>query len=117
FLEVRLFQLMQIRGVELGEITRHALLQLPAPFLDLRRGEILVRLLTALNFDPSIARLTFASRPIWRQSSTNRAHTFLIAAPLSLRKSAIVLWSGASRPSSHITSRLRWHSRSRRRLD
>ena len=54
--------------------------------------KVLSRLLTALNFDPSIATLAFATRPIRRHSSTNRAHTFLIAAPLSLRKSAIVLW-------------------------
>jgi hypothetical protein len=33
---------VQIYGVELREITRNALLQLPAPFLDLRRGEVLV---------------------------------------------------------------------------
>ena len=39
---------MQIRGVELGEITRHALLQLPAPFLDLRRGEVLVPIVEML---------------------------------------------------------------------
>ena len=36
---------------------------------------------------------------------------------LSLRKSAIVLKSGIRRPLSHITSTLRWVSRSRRRLD
>ena len=37
--------------------------------------------------------------------------------PLSLRKSAMVLKSGAKRPVNHISSTLRWHSRSRRRLD
>src|SRR5262249_42881311 len=66
---------------------------------------------------PSIATLAFKSRPIRRHSSTNRTQTFLIAPPLSLRKSAIVLWSAANRPSSHITSRLRPASRSSRRLD
>jgi hypothetical protein len=33
-----------------------------------------------------------------RQSATNRTQTWRIAPPLSLRKSAIVLWSGTSRP-------------------
>jgi OpgC protein len=37
-----------------------------------------------------------------RQSMMNRAHTLRMASPLSLRKSAIVLWSGTSRPVSHI---------------
>ena len=40
-----------------------------------------------------------------------------IALPLSLRKSAMVLKSGASRSVSHISSTLRCASRSRRRLD
>jgi hypothetical protein len=37
-----------------------------------------------------------------QQSMMNRAHTLQMAAPLSLRKSAIVLWSGTSRPVSQI---------------
>jgi hypothetical protein len=52
-----------------------------------------------------------------RQSMMNRAHTLQMAAPLPLRKTAIVLWSGTSRPVSHITSTLRpfknlkrWHA-------
>ena len=40
-----------------------------------------------------------------------------IAAPLSRRKSAMVLKSGANRPVNHINSTLRWASRSSRRLD
>src|SRR5262249_12886077 len=47
----------------------------------------------------------------------NWLHTALIAAPLSRRKSAMVLKSGISRRVSHITSRLRRVSRSSRRLD
>ena len=45
---------------------------------------------------------------VWRdksraqQSMMNRAHTLQMAVPLSLRKSPIVLWSGTSRPVSHI---------------
>jgi hypothetical protein len=37
-----------------------------------------------------------------QQSITNRAHAVQMAAPLSLRKSAIVLWSGTSPPISPI---------------
>src|SRR2546423_13179316 len=40
-----------------------------------------------------------------------------MASPLSLRKSAMVLKSGIKRPVSQTSSMLRWHSRSRRRLD
>jgi len=44
------------------------------------------------SFDlPSIATLALVSRPICRHSSINRTQTYLIAGPLSLRKSAIVL--------------------------
>ena len=43
--------------------------------------------------------------------------TSRMALPLSLRKSAMVLKSGANCPVSHTSSILRWHSRSRRRLD
>ena len=37
-----------------------------------------------------------------QQSMMNWAHTLRMAAPLSLRKSPIVLWSGTSRPVSQI---------------
>jgi hypothetical protein len=37
-----------------------------------------------------------------QQSMMNPAHTLQMAAPLSFRKSPIVLWSGTSRPVSHI---------------
>jgi hypothetical protein len=38
-----------------------------------------------------------------QQSMMNRAHTLRMAAPLSLRKSPSVLWSGTSRPVSQIS--------------
>jgi hypothetical protein len=47
----------------------------------------------------------------------NWPHTALIADPLSRRKLAIVLKSGAKRLVNHISSMLRRASRSRRRLD
>ena len=43
--------------------------------------------------------------------------TSRMALPLSLRKSAMVLKSGANWPVSQTSSILRWHSRSSRRLD
>jgi hypothetical protein len=49
------------------------------------------RLFTALNLLPSIATPASAKRPSRRHSSTNRAQTWRMAGPLSLRKSAIVL--------------------------
>ena len=45
------------------------------------------------------------------------ARALRMARPLSFRKSATVLWSGTSRPKSHISSTLRPASRSNRRLD
>ena len=55
------------------------------------RVKFLSRLFTALNLLPSMATLAVVNRPIARQSATNCAQTLRIAAPLSLRKSAIVL--------------------------
>jgi hypothetical protein len=49
-----------------------------------------------------VARGLVAWRDKSRASMMNRAHTLQMASPLSLRKSAIVLWSGTSRPVSHI---------------
>jgi hypothetical protein len=57
----------------------------------LQCGERMLDGFTALNLLPSMATLAFASRPILRHNSTNRAQTFLISGPLSLRKSAMVL--------------------------
>ena len=83
----------------------------------LRVVKFLSRLLTALDLLPSTATVASSSSFISRHSRTNSRHTRRIAAPLSRRKSAIVLKSGASRPASQISSTLRWASRSSRRLD
>ena len=64
-----------------------------------------------------MATLAALSRSSLRHSATNSRQTSRMALPLSLRKSAMVLKSGASCPVSQIISILRWHSRSRRRLD
>ena len=50
-------------------------------------------------------------------SSVNARNTALNAARLSARKSAMVLKSGFSVRNSQMTSMLRWHSASSRRLD
>ncbi|MDT4819818.1 hypothetical protein FQZ97_529450 [compost metagenome] len=57
------------------------------------------------------------NRLSWRQSATNLRQTLRMALPVSRRKSTMDLKSGASRLDSHISLRLRWHSRSKRRLD
>lgn len=66
---------------------------------------------------PQIKKCHDAGNFSSRHSSTKRRQTFRMPAPLSRRKSAIVLKSGARRPVSHISSTLRLHSRSRHRLD
>ena len=82
---------LQVGRVELRKIASYALFQLGAASLHLPAREVLVAVLTALNLLPSIATLAMVSRPIRRHSSTNCTQTCLIAGPLSLRKSAIVL--------------------------
>ncbi len=75
------------------------------------------RLLTALNLLLSMATIACENSFSSRHSRMKRRQTLRMPAPLSRRKSAMVLKSGAKRPVSHISSRLRWHSRSKRRLD
>src|SRR5258707_6534597 len=60
--------------------------------------KFLSRALTALNFDPSMATLAMLNRSSLRHSTMNSRHTLRMAGPLSLRKSAMVLKSGASCP-------------------
>jgi transcriptional regulator with GAF, ATPase, and Fis domain len=70
------------------------------------RVKFLSRLFTALNLLPSIATLTSANKSRARQSMMNRAHTLRMASPLSLRKSAIVLWSGTRRGAIYVFDEL-----------
>src|SRR6266481_7721314 len=110
-------RLLPIRRIELGEIPRHTLLELGAPTIDLPSCKIAISIIDCFERAAVDRDLAFASRPIWRQRLTKLAHTLRIAGPLSLRKSAITLSSGTSRPSSHMTSKFRPASRSSRRLD
>jgi hypothetical protein len=66
-------------------------------------GEVAIPVIDGLNLLPSIATLPPLNTSIWRQSSTNLAQALQIPWPLSMRKSALVLWSGTSRPVDHIT--------------
>src|SRR5215471_11868518 len=61
------------------------------------------RLLTALNLLLSMATIAWLNSLSSRHSCTKRAHTLRIPVPLSRRKSAMVLKSGASRPVSHMS--------------
>src|SRR5262249_36293237 len=71
--------------------------------------KFLSRALTALNFDPSIATLASLNRSSFRHGAVNSRQISRMGLPLSLRKSAMVLKSGASCPVSQIISMLRWH--------
>jgi hypothetical protein len=106
----RLRRLLPVGRVKLAKIARDTLLQLSTPPFHLRPCEILVPVVHGLE----LAAIDGSTR---RRQETHLAHTLRSAKPLSLRKSAIVLRSGTSRPSSHITSTLRPASRSSRRLD
>src|SRR6185436_5902420 len=89
--------LLKIGRVELRQISRNARLQLLSPALHFRFGEVLVAIVDRLELAPSMATLAVLSKSSLRQTSINPAHTFLMAGPLSFRKSAMVLKSGASR--------------------
>src|ERR1700687_3828843 len=108
---------LAIGAVELREIAGDALVNLRQPPLHLGWVKFRSRVLTALNLLPSIATLASLNSSRRRHSTTNSRQTSRMASPLSLRKSAIVLKSGIRRPVSQTNSILRWHSRSRRRLD
>jgi len=84
-----------------------ALLDLLQAALNLPLGSLLSRLLTALNLLPSMPPGVRQSPHLAAISTELGAHIFLNAGPLSLRKSAIVFVSGASRPVSHINLELR----------
>ena len=74
-------------------------------------------LLTALMRVPSTASNSRPKRLRSRHSKVNWRNTARKAARLSLRKSAMVLKSGFKVCNSQMTSMLRWHSASSRRLD
>src|SRR6266567_2841547 len=107
---------LAIGAIKLGEVAGYALVNLRQPPL-LACVKFRSRVLTALNLLPSIATLASLNSSRRRHSTTNSRQTLRMASPLSLRKSAMVLKSGISRPVSQTNSMLRWHSRSRRRLD
>src|SRR5215469_2935531 len=109
--------LFAVGSVQCSQVPRDAGVDLLHPPNDLGDRVIFVAIVHALNLLPSIATTARVNRLSWRHNTTNWEHTARIAPPLSLRKSAIVLKSGASRPVSHISSVLRCASRSSRRLD
>ena len=94
----RLRRFLPVGRVELAEIARNARFRLCTPPPTLPRVKFRSRLLTALNLLPSMAMLGVVSSPSSRHSSTKRVHTWRSSGPLSLRKSAIVLWSGMRVP-------------------
>src|SRR5215217_4719051 len=75
------------------------------------------RVLTALNLLPSIATLAGTEQletpAQYHELTAHLANGIAVV----LRKSAIVLKAGVRRPVNQTNSMLRWHSRSRRRLD
>ena len=86
-------------------------------FFSLALVKFLSLVFTALNLLPSIAATAWLNRSSRRHRSMNLRQAARIAGPLSFLKSAMVLKSGARRPVSHISSTLRWASRSSRRLE
>ena len=105
-----------VGGVRAPQVALDAFLDLLLALLDLGGVKLRSRLLTALNLLPSMATAACENSLSSRHSTTKRLHTLRMPAPLSRRKSAMVLKSGARRPVNHISSTLRWHSRSSRRL-
>src|SRR5277367_2241548 len=84
-------RLLPVRGVELLQIAGDTVLDLRHATLHLRPGKVLVAVVHRLELAAVIATLASVSSPRVRHSATNRAQTWRMAWPLSLRKSAIVL--------------------------
>ena len=78
---------------------------------------MLVLELLALNFDPSMDWFSFPKRSSLSQRRLYCVNTVFRGFTLSLRKFAMVLWSGCSLLHSHMASRLLWVSLSSFRLD
>ena len=98
-------RLLPVDPVHLREIPAGALLQMFHPELYLAGREVPVPVVHRLELAAVDGDEAAAEDPLTRrQSSTKRAQAVRIAALFSLRKSAIVLWSRASRPVSHMTS-------------
>src|SRR5213075_1363354 len=108
---------LTIGAVELREITGNALVNLRQTALHLGLGEVPIPRVDGLELATVDRNARFAEQSRRRHNTTNSRQTFRMASPLSLRKSATVLKSGIRRPVSQTNSMLRWHSRSRRRLD
>lgn len=98
------------------KITVNALLNLLHARLDLALSKVTVAVIYGFEF-ATVDGVHWKKKLRLRQSTTNCRQTLQMALPLSRRKSAIVLKSGANRPVSHINSILRFASRSSRRLD
>jgi transposase len=86
-------------------------------FLNLASLKFLFFEFTALNLLPSIATSSPPNKSRCLHRKTNSLHTFFIASALSFLKSAMVLKSGESFLSNHITSTFLLHSFSMHRLE
>ena len=82
---------LPIGTVHLMQIARDALLDLLQPPLHLGVGEVLVAIVDRLELAAIDRNARLVNKPIVRHSAMNREHTWRMARPLSLRKSAIVL--------------------------
>src|SRR5207237_10494542 len=99
------------------QVTRDALFDLRHPPLHLGWGEVLIAVVHRFELAAIDGNNRFREQIEPAHSTMNWRHTWRIARPLSLRKLAMVLKSGISRPLNHISSTLRCASRSSRRLD
>ena len=108
---------LPIGPIQRRKVARDAGLDLLDALADLGHREVLVAIVDGLELAPVDRNDSLVNRLSRRHGATNCVQAARIAGPLSRRKSAIVLKSGISRPVSHISSMLRWVSRSSRRLD
>src|SRR6516165_9801466 len=109
--------LLQIGGVELAQIPRHALLYLSEPAFHLRPGEVLVAVVDRFEH-AAIDGYARRRQQTYRSTKGHELHADLAdRRPVILAEIGNRLVIGNQRPVSHITSTLRPASRSSRRLD
>src|SRR5215510_4403694 len=106
-----------VGGLQRAQVALDAFFDLLMALVDLARSEVTVAAVDALELAAVNGHDGLRKELRSRHTCTKRRQTFRMPSPLSWRKSAMVLKSGASRPVSHISSTLRCASRSSRRLD
>jgi len=106
-----------VGGLQLRNVARDALLNPPQTPFHLGSGEVLISRIDSFEFGSVNGDARLAQQIKLAAQCHEGTANLTNGLALSLRKSAMVLKSGTRCPVNQISSMLRWHSRSKRRLD